>query len=208
MEPRRIAILGSGAVARTLSGRLREAGHDVVIGSRDPARAVAAATTLPEAATQAEIAINATPGEASLELLRALRAPLAEKLLIDVANAITIGPDGFAGALVYPGRSLAEELQRALPTTHVVKTLNTMHESVMANPTSLAETPPTAFLSGDDEHAKRTTVALLGDLGWPERWIIDLGPLATARGPEAFLLMVRDLVTALGPVPFALAVAR
>lgn len=34
---------------------------------------------------------------------------------VDVANAVELGPDGFATSLRYPGSSLAEELQRALP---------------------------------------------------------------------------------------------
>jgi predicted dinucleotide-binding enzyme len=118
------------------------------------------------------------------------------------------GPDGFAESLLHPGSSLAEELQRALPGTRVVKTLNTLGPAqAMVEPGALS-TPPSAFLSGDDDAAKRVVTALLGDLGWRPEWVVDLGDLATARVTEAFVLLVRPLVRALGPVPFGLAVAR
>jgi 8-hydroxy-5-deazaflavin:NADPH oxidoreductase len=118
------------------------------------------------------------------------------------------GPDGFALSLRYPGSSLAEELQRALPDTRVVKTLHTLGPAeAMVAPGALA-TPPSAFLSGDDDAAKQVVTALLGDMGWHPEWIIDLGGLTTARVTEAFVLLVRPLVRALGPVPFGLAVAR
>jgi predicted dinucleotide-binding enzyme len=77
----------------------------------------------------------------------------------------------------------------------------------MITPGTLA-TPPSAFLSGDDDAAKQVVGGLLGDLGWRPEWIIDLGGLRTARVTEAFVLLVRPLVQALGPVPFGLAVAH
>lgn len=76
------------------------------------------------------------------------------------------------------GSSLAEEIQRALPDTRVVKT-------------------PT-------RSARRLAAALLTDLGRRPEWIIDLGDLATARVTEAFVLLARPL----GPVPFGPPVAR
>jgi predicted dinucleotide-binding enzyme len=196
----RIAILGSGNVARALAGGLAEAGHSVVIGSRHPRGELIGPA---EAAAGAEVVINATPGRVSVELLQSLARELAGKILVDVANAVVTGPDGFAEALVYPGGSLAEELQRALPATMVVKTLNTVGPATaMVAPKS----PPAAFLSGDDEGARKVVAGLLTDLGWPPEAIIDLGDVTTARAPEAFVLMVRSLVRVLGPVPFGLAV--
>jgi 8-hydroxy-5-deazaflavin:NADPH oxidoreductase len=157
---------------------------------------------------QADVVVNATPGRESVDLLRPLAQRLAGTVLVDVANAVEHGPDGFAESLHYPESSLAEELQRSLPDTRVVKTLNTLGPAeAMITPGALA-TPPSAFLSGDDDGAKQVAAALLGDLGWRPEWIIDLGGLSTARVTEAFVLLVRPLVQALGPVPFGLAVAR
>ncbi|MCW6007018.1 NAD(P)-binding domain-containing protein [Micromonospora sp. CPCC 205371] len=192
-----IGILGAGNVARALAPALSAAGHDVAIGTRDNLASTAAA---------AEIVVNALPGAVSVDVLGPLRAELAGKVLVDVANAVEQGPDGFATRLLHA--NLAQELQRALPDTRVVKALNTVGPaSLMAAPGSLA-TPPSTFLCGDDPVAKKVVAALLADLGWPERSVIDLGGVANAWWPESFVLMVRPLVAALGPVPFALAVAH
>ncbi|WP_329144438.1 NAD(P)-binding domain-containing protein [Streptomyces niveus] len=209
-----IAVLGSGTVSRALAGPWRAAGHEIVVGSRDPLRAAAdlpvpgvRVTALPDAARAGDVVVNTLPGAASLGVLRGLAPHLAGKVLVDVANAVETDAQGFATAPLHPGGSLAEEIQRALPAVRVVKTLNTMHASVMAAPRTLA-TPPSAFLSGDDAGARRTVAALLTDLGWPPEWIVDLGDVRTARAPEAFLLLVGSLVRAWGPVPFAMSVAR
>lgn len=207
-----IAILGTGNVARALAGPLAAAGHEITLGSRNPAAvtwpgAVARVVPLPDAPVGAEVVVNALPGAVSLEVLTGLAAALAGAVLIDVANPVEIGTDGFATRSLFPGSSLGAELQRKLPTTRVVKALNTMHESVMANPSAVAD-PLSVFLSGDDRTAKRIVVGLLRDLAWPERSIIDLGGIDTAWWPESFTLAVRPLIQALGPVPFGLAVAR
>ncbi|MFC3998394.1 NADPH-dependent F420 reductase [Nocardiopsis sediminis] len=208
------AILGSGNVARALAEGLRRAGHEVIVGSRRPHEIAAEwagpgvrVASLADAAGAGEPVINALPGSVSVDVLTGVAEKLAGKVVIDVANAVELDAGGFASALRYPETSLAEELQRALPDARVVKTLNTMHESAMADPAGLS-TPPTAFVSGDDSEARRTTAGLLTDLGWRPEWIIDLGGIGTARGPEAFVLMIGDLVRALGPVPFGLSIAR
>ncbi len=160
-----------------------------------------------DAAARAELVVNAMPGAVSVAALTALAPQLAGKVLVDVANAVEVNEHGLAVSLLYPGSSLAEEIQRALPGVRVVKTLNTMHDSVMARPELLA-VPPSAFLSGDDAEARKAVAGLLADLGWPPEWVIDLGGVETARGVEAFMLMVGGLVRALGPVPFGMTIAR
>jgi predicted dinucleotide-binding enzyme len=191
-----IGILGAGNVARALAPALSAAGHDVIVGTRESLASVAAS---------AGIAVNALPGAASVDVLGRLRPALAGKVLVDVANAVEIGPDGFASRLLY--RSLAAELQRVLPDTRVVKALNTVGPApLMASPASLGA--PSTFLCGDDAGAKQIVAGLLADLGWQRRSVIDLGGVANAWWPESFMLMVRPLVGALGPVPFALTVAH
>ncbi|WP_257459532.1 NADPH-dependent F420 reductase [Archangium lipolyticum] len=210
----RIGILGSGRVATVLATRLATTGYDVTIGTRNVADASAkwtgpAVTFADHARTarEASIIINATPGDTSLERLGALREALDGKILVDVSNATRRGAEGLPAGLSHPDSSLAEHLQRALPGTRVVKTLNTMLFSVMVNPRGLAISP-TAFLSGNDEGAKATVSKLLHDLGWPLDWIEDLGDISTARGTEALILLVPHIIRRRGFAPFALTVAR
>ncbi|WP_030269759.1 NADPH-dependent F420 reductase [Streptomyces sp. NRRL B-24484] len=211
-----IGILGAGRVGANLAGKLSAAGHRVTLGVRNPEVTAALATGIDPriafadqrtTARTAHIVINATPGDTSLDRLAGLRTELSGKLLVDVSNATHDAEDGLPGDLCYPGSSLAERLQAALPDTQVVKTLNTMLFMVMTAPDLLA-TPPTAYLSGDDQNAKRTVTGLLGDLGWQPAWIEDLGGITTARATEAMVLVVPPVLRRHGFKPFAVSLAR
>ncbi|MFJ3173861.1 NADPH-dependent F420 reductase [Streptomyces roseus] len=195
-----IAVLGNGRVGGNLAAALTRAGHRVTVADRTQGAAA-------EAARTARIVINATPGAGSLERLAVLREELRGKILVDVSNATTDGPDGLPEDLLYPGSSLAERLQEALPETRVVKTLNTMLFPVMTAPATLAQ-PPTAFLSGEDPQAKQSVHDLLTDLGWSKEWITDLGGIRTARATEAAILFVPHVIRSSGFTPFALSIAR
>ncbi|MFE5502817.1 NADPH-dependent F420 reductase [Amycolatopsis japonica] len=210
-----IGILGAGRVGTNLARALAAAGHHVTVGLREDEKASTPpaeggviryadhATT----ALTTDVVINATPGDSALERLTALRPELEDKILIDVSNATIDAADGLPGDLCYPGNSLAEQLQAALPGTRIVKTLNTMLFPVMTAPAALA-TPPTAYLSGNDEQAKKTVTALLSDLGWKHDWIEDLGDIATARAAEAMILTVPHVLRRNGFTPFAISLTR
>ncbi|MFD7413815.1 NADPH-dependent F420 reductase [Kitasatospora purpeofusca] len=195
-----IAVLGNGRVGGNLATALTRAGHRATAVDRSPGEAAAAARA-------AEVVVNATPGAGSLERLSALREELDGKILVDVSNATTDGPDGLPADLLHPGSSLAEQLQEALPGTRVVKTLNTMLFPVMTAPAMLTQAP-TAFLSGDDPQAKQTVRELLTDLGWRTEWITDLGGIRTARATEAAVLFVPHVIRSEGFTPFAISIAR
>ncbi|MFI7407260.1 NADPH-dependent F420 reductase [Streptomyces sp. NPDC049627] len=195
-----IAVLGNGRVGGSLALALTRAGHEVTVADRSPGSAADAART-------AQIVINATPGAGSLERLIALREELQGKILVDVSNATVDGPDGLPADLLYPGSSLAEQLQEALPDTRVVKTLNTMLYTVMTAPAALTQTP-TAFLSGKDPEAKQVVRGLLADLSWQQEWITDLGGIETARAAEAAILFVPHVIRAGGFAPFAISITR
>ncbi|MQY29575.1 NADPH-dependent F420 reductase [Nocardia aurantia] len=194
----KITILGRGRVGGGLATALTRAGHDVTAPDR---------SAVADAARSAQIVINATPGAGSLDRLTALRDALRGTILVDVSNATVDGPDGLPAALLYPGSSLAEQLQQALPETRVVKTLNTMLYSVMTAPTVLTQAP-TVFLSGDAPPAKQIVAGILADLGWHREWITDLGGIETARATEAAILFVPPVIRSSGFAPFAISIAR
>ncbi|WP_405825899.1 NAD(P)-binding domain-containing protein [Streptomyces sp. NBC_01390] len=195
-----IAVLGNGRVGGNLALALTRAGHEVTVADRSPGSAADAART-------AQIVINATPGAGSLERLTEMREELQGRILVDVSNATVDGPDGLPTDLLYPGSSLAEQLQEALPGTRVVKTLNTMLYTVMTAPAALTQTP-TVFLSGKDPEAKQVVRGLLADLGWQQEWITDLGGIETARAAEAAILFVPHVIRSSGFAPFAISITR
>ena len=207
-----IAVIGAGRVGGNLAAGFAKAGHDVILATRSggkpegwqgPSLRFAA---IADAAASGEFIVNALPGDSSVAILAPHADALAGKVLLDVANATKRGAEGTPGGLSYPGSSLAEELQAALPATKVVKTLNTMLFPVMTDPAMVGGA--TVFLSADDDQAKAAVRQLLLDLGWPEASIEDLGGTASARGVETFILLVPAIVRTHGMKPFALAIAR
>lgn len=209
----RIAVLGTGSVGRTLASRLLELGHDVVVGTRDPeitaARddaPAAALATYADAVRDADLVLNATSGQVSLEVLGGIGAEaMAGRILVDVSNPLDFS-GGFPPTLsVVDTDSLAEQIQRALPGARVVKSLNTLTADLMVHPESLPEAT-SVFVSGDDADAKAVVTDLLAELG--HRDVIDLGDLSTARGAEMWLPLWLRVMGALGTAQFNLKIVR
>lgn len=134
-------------------------------------------------------------------------AGLEGKVLVDVSNPLEFHDDGPPTLFVANDDSLGEQIQRALPGARVVKALNTMNADVMVNP-SLVPGDHVAFVCGDDDAAKATVTALLGEFGWPAERVIDLGDISAARGTEAYLLIWLRLMGAMGGAHFNIAVQR
>lgn len=225
----RVGVLGTGTVGRTIGARLVELGHDVTIGTRDVAALLASTEpnritqqTFPdwharntdvglgsfaEAAEHGELLINATNGVGSLEaLLAAGEANLDGKVLIDIANPLDFSHGMPPSLFVSNTDSLGEQIQRAFPRVKVVKALNTMNASVMADPSLVAAGAHTVFVSGNDEQAKAQVTEILRSFGW--RHVTDLGDITTARGTEMYLPLWLRIWGALGTGTFNIAVVQ
>jgi predicted dinucleotide-binding enzyme len=213
----RIGVLGTGVVGRTLGSKLVELGHEVRMGSREAANENAAAWAagagatagdFADAARFGELILNCTSGTASLEALAAAGAEnLAGKVLIDLANPLDFSR-GFPPTLAISNTdSLGESIQRAFPQARVVKALNTMNCAVMVDPGRVPG-DHVLFMCGNDADAKRETLSLLGELGWPAERVVDLGDIGGSRGMEMYLPLWLRLMAAGGTADFNLVVAR
>jgi predicted dinucleotide-binding enzyme len=225
-----VAVLGSGVVGRTLSAKLEDCGHKVVVGTRDVDSLLARTEramggrlppfsewyaqnsavglgTFAEAAKHGDIVINATSGAATLDVLTAAgRANLGGKVLVDISNPLDYS-GGMLSLFVSNTESLAERIQKSFPEANVVKTLNTMNAGVMVDPKSVAGGDHHVFVSGNDADAKARVVDLLrNDFGWTN--VIDLGDITTARGPEMLLILWVQLRTTFGTAAFNFKIAR
>jgi 8-hydroxy-5-deazaflavin:NADPH oxidoreductase len=215
----RIGILGTGVVGRTLAGKLAERGNDVVMGSRDPSTLAGRTepdrmgnesfaewygkhpavrlATFAESAAHGKVVVNATAGDAALEVLRSAGEDNLEgKVLLDISNPLDAA-QGFPPPLFVSNTdSLAERIQRAFPRARVVKSLNTVTAAVMVDPSLVAGGDHAAFVSGDDDEAKEQVTSLLRDaFGW--RHVIDLGDITSARGAEMYMALWLRLMGAL-----------
>jgi 8-hydroxy-5-deazaflavin:NADPH oxidoreductase len=225
----RISVLGTGSVGRALAGRLAGLGHDVVVGTRDPAATLARTepdvqgtppytrwqeqhsdvrlVPLPEAGAHAELLVNATAGAASADALTAAGVGERDGLVVlDVANPLVFTADGPALSVANTD-SLAETLQRAFPRARVVKALNTMNAEVMVHPDRVPG-DHVVFVAGGDAEAKATVSALLGEFGWGPGRIVDLGGLIAARGAEGFVLLWLSITQAYGTYDINITVQR
>jgi 8-hydroxy-5-deazaflavin:NADPH oxidoreductase len=200
-----VGVLGAGVVGHTLAGKLRELGHEVSIGTRNPRDS---ALTYADAAASAELIVNATAGAASLEALDAAGAEnLAGKVLLDVANALDFSRGRPPVLMVSNDDSLGEQIQRAHPDAKVVKALNTVNADIMVDP-SRVPGDHVVFVCGNDVVAKEQVVELLGLFGWPPERIVDLGDISKARGPEMYFALWISLMNALGTSQFNIELAR
>jgi predicted dinucleotide-binding enzyme len=207
----RVAVFGTGVVGQTLAAKIADLGHEVMVGTRDVAAAVARTEpgmaggqpfsewasqhadvkvgTFAEAAAHGEVLFNATNGEGSISALEMAGAEnLSGKLLIDVANPLDFSRGMPPTLFVSNTDSLAEQIQRAFPEARVVKALNTVNAHLMVDPSQAAGGEHTVFVSGDDQSAKDEVIRILREwFGW--KHVIDLGDITTARGPEMYMAL-------------------
>lgn len=180
-----IALIGTGNVGAALGQRFAAEGHTVVYGSRSPGDADvsalvartghgATAATPAAAAARADIVVIAVPWSAAEDVVRGLGS-LAGKIVVDPTNPRQMASDGFAD---YPFEdSMAERIARLAPGAHVVKAFNTLGAETMLDP-SVAQSPVTIPLVGDDRAAKERVAALVRAIGLEA---VDVGPLRHAR---------------------------
>jgi len=197
-------VLGTGVVGRTLAARLVELGHDVRVGSRTVGTEAPGGGTVSfaDAAAHGAVVINATSGLVSLTVLESAGAEnLAGKVVVEVANPLDFSGGFPPKVLASSDDCLAERIQAAFPAARVVKALNTMSASVMVSPRGLPE-PHSTFLAGDDADAKATVRAMLGEFGWADTEILDLGDLSAARALELYLPLWLRIMGSVGDASF------
>ncbi len=206
-------------VGKAIASKLIEVGHEVRMGSRtadNPAATEWAAAhgdrashgTFADAAAFGEAVFQCAKGEHAVAVVTAAGAEnLAAKVLFELGNPLDFS-QGFPPRLwVCNDDSLGEQVQRAVPTAKVVKTLNTLGNELMVDPASLGGGDHTIFVAGNDAGAKEQAAAWLGEwFGHGD--ILDVGDISAARGLEAWLLLWTRMYGALGTANFQIKVVR
>ncbi|MFC5148762.1 NADPH-dependent F420 reductase [Streptomyces aureoversilis] len=162
--------------------------------------------TFADAADRAELVINGIDGHNAVAALSAAAGQLAGKTLVDYAVPFVYNPDiehpwptpwGVMPTLdPCDSDSLAEQIQRALPDTKVVKAFVTQEQATVVDPKAVGGGEHTMFIAGEDADAKQAVTDLLTAYGWSD--ILDLGPLVSARGMEMYAHMHSAIGFALG----------
>ncbi|HUR62491.1 MAG TPA: NAD(P)-binding domain-containing protein [Candidatus Thermoplasmatota archaeon] len=201
----RVGIIGSGQVGQTLAAGFAKKGHDVVLGTRDPKKALAETkagpqgqpplsawakanprvkvVTMAEAARHGEVLAFVVHGAEVAEAVKQAGADnMAGKLVLDTTNPLEFGPDG---AHIPKGikDSCLQTAQRAAPGARFVKAWNCTPGSQMVDPKEKGD----QFICGDDAKAKEQAAKLLKEFGWNVR---DVGDASMAPYVEGMALTV------------------
>ena len=193
----RIGVLGSGAVGTALADGFLKHGHEVMRGTREPAKLgdwqkqagpKARTGTFAEAARWAEIVVLAVKGEAAESVVGLAGADaLKGKVVIDTTNPIASSPpvNGVIRYFTTLEDSLMERLQRRVPGARFVKAFSCVGNALMVDP-QLAGGPPTMFICGNDGAAKREVTGILIGFGW---LVEDMGAVEAARAIEPLAIL-------------------
>lgn len=138
-----------------------------------------------DASWEADIIILAVPYTAEADIAPKIRPFATRKIVISIANPLN---DTFTGLITAPDTSAAEELQKLLPNSTVVKAFNTTFAADFANPVIDGKTVD-AFIAGDDHDALEEVTKLVSAVGFNP---IIAGELSVSRTLENMqLLLIR-----------------
>lgn len=192
-----VGILGgTGPAGRGVAARLADAGLSVTIGSRDAERAAGVAADVAArwpardldlrpadngGAAGADLVFVATPWDSAVPTVRALRDPLAGKVVVSMANAL-VKEGREMLALVPPRGSVAAAVQTALPDSLVAAGLHHLPASEMEDLESGLDAD--VLVCSDHREATAATLELLGHVSGLRP--LDAGSLNQAAAIEAF----------------------
>ena len=173
--------------------RLARAGHEVVLGSRDAARAAVTAEDLiarggdvirgasNEEAATSEFVVLATPWDSTVATVSALRETLASKIVISMVNALV--REGRELVPLYPPRgSMAAQVAAALPASRIVGAFHHLPAATMEDLGSDLDADVLVF--SDDDEARRRVAALIDEVDGLHS--IVAGSMSLASAVEAF----------------------
>lgn len=190
-----IAIVGAtgnigSAIARSLA---RKSTYRLLLMSHDQKKLVDLKTELQknkneddevfaiscarEASWEADIIIVATPYEAEREVAEKIRDVAVGKIVISVSNPLN---SAYNHLVTSPDNSAAEELQKLLPNSKVVKTFNTAFAANFISPVIYGKTAD-AFIAGNSGDAVDTVSELVKSAGFNP---IVAGDLSVSRTLE------------------------
>ena len=198
----KIGILGSGEVGRRLGDGFIRLGYDVKIGSRNPQKEEvvqwinshgdefkrALSGTFMDAASFGEVVVIATSWEGTLNAMEmAGKNNFDGKIVIDVTNPLDFSKGMPPKLALGFSDSAGEIIQRMIPASRVVKAFNTVGNSHFIHPSFPIGGPPTMFICGNDDEAKKFVIdKIITISGWET---VDVGSIEQSRllEPLAFL---------------------
>ena len=185
----RLAIVGTGRMGSGLARVWRSAGHEIVLGVRNPSavgvRSLATevdanVVEIAEVGRDVDAVVLTIPHAAVDEAVFSL-GPLAEQIVIDCTNAVR---PGFQPEFDYT-TSAAEELQAQIPAAYVYKSFNAQGAETLGA-SMFGEQRASNFYCGPDGESRRIVHRMVEDAGFDPVYV---GGLDRARQVESLMLL-------------------
>lgn len=194
---KKIGIIGSGPVAKSLAKGFIKHGHQVMLGTRDIGKLnewlstsgqLASTGSFADAARFGDVIVLAVTGRAAVDALNMAGVEnISGKTIIDTTNPIAEGgpEDGVLKFFTSKDESLMEILQDNFTEAHFVKAFNSVGNTLMVNP-DIKEGKPTMFVCGNNDQAKEEVNDILQKFGWDT---CDMGSAVAARAVEQLCII-------------------
>jgi len=197
-----IAIVGaSGNMGAAISKSLAKGNYRLLLCANDlgkvqavadeikrnqPNTSVEAVDCSVDASWEADIIIAAVPFDAEKEVAEKIKEVANQKIVISIANPLN---DTYNGLVTAPDTSAAEELQKLLPNSKVIKAFNTTFAADFATPV-IDGKQADAFIAGNDAEALEIVSELVSTAGFNP---IVAGDLAVSGTLERMQLLLIQL---------------
>jgi NADPH-dependent F420 reductase len=202
MQRQTIAIIGAtGTMGSAISKSLAKGNYRLLLCSTElhkanhlaeeikvlnPCKEVESLDCSHAASWEADIIILAVPYDAEVEIASKIKEVANQKIVISIANPIN---QTFDGLITQADSSAAEELQKLLPNSKVVKAFNTTFAADFTKPV-IDGKQVDSFVAGNDSEAVKTVTELVKTAGF--RPII-AGNLAVSGTLERMQLLLIQL---------------
>jgi NADPH-dependent F420 reductase len=199
-----IAIIGAtGDMGSGFANALINSNYRLLLMSRDKSKVEKLSAYLKEKTPTAEVAVIecekeacweadiiplAVPYRAEMEVAEMIREVITQKVVIDVFNPLN---ENYDRLITAPGTSAAEELQKALPNSKVVKAFNTNFAADFTKPIKDGKQIKT-FIAGDDQEALHTVSEIAAAMGLKP---VRCASLSASRNLEQMMLDLIELRT-------------
>jgi NADPH-dependent F420 reductase len=138
------------------------------------------------ASWEADIIIVAVPFPAEKQVAEKIKQVANQKIVVSISNPLN---ETYNGLLTAPDTSAAEELQKLLPNSKIVKAFNTTFAADFATPV-IAGKQVDAFVVGNDDESVKTVSELVKTAGFNP---IIAGNLSVSRTLENMTLLLISL---------------
>jgi len=197
-----VAVFGaSGSMGSAITKSIAKGPYRLLLMSNDPDKLqklqsdilkefpgveAEAIQKLIDARWKADIFILAVPYSSEADIVAGIKDLVEGKIVISIANPIN---KDLSGLVTKPGTSAAEELQKLLPNSNVVKAFNTTFAADFTH-TVIDGKQVDSFIAGDDEQSVKTVAEMIKTVGFNP---IIAGGLQVSRTLENMQLLLMQL---------------